>query len=302
MIAKSLEELKMIAQISENSEIEGLSKNWDFTPSKVLRWERRMIAEEFLRSIHRAPKWLEIKEVKARPTWIVYFLYTADGALSPAHKYTLARLRDMGLPVLAVCATSDPKLMPQALLGFCDALFWKALPGYDFSAYALALRQISRYSPNADVYVMNDSMLGPFSDFRADIASSRWELTGFTASNQITNHIQSYAFFLRNVNQSRMMRLLPVFCPFVSISHRQSVINLQELRFARVASRSMSVGALWYTKNEFNPTLLRPIELLNAGFPFLKKSLFGISKSLIDQNLLLSRLEKYGHPLEFGSS
>jgi hypothetical protein len=68
-----------------------------------------------------------------------------------------------------------------------------------------------------------------------------------------------------------------MFFPFAALSNPSHVINLHELRFARVASRSMSVGAFWYgdAVKVQDPMLHRPIELLTAGFPFLKRSLLG---------------------------
>jgi hypothetical protein len=188
------------------------------------------------------------------------------------------------------------------LHGFCDALIWKALPGYDFSAYTVALQQISRRSSGADVFVLNDSVFGPFSDFRPLVEKSPWALVGFTASNQITNHIQSYAFFLRNVTRFRMACLSPVFIPFASFSEPSAVIYLQETRLARVAARSMKVGAFWFghTKDVIDPTLVRPLELLDGGFPFLKQSLLGKHKSFINQELVLAQLKNLGHPIESG--
>jgi hypothetical protein len=56
-----------------------------------------------------------------------------------------------------------------------------------------------------------------------------------------------------------------------SIPHQHDVIQVQETRFARVAARSLRVGAYWFAEKEqvLDPTLFRPIELITAGFPFL---------------------------------
>jgi len=227
-------------------------------------------------------------------------MYTPDGVVSKSHRFTLEHLRDLGLPVFVVCATSNPDLVPQELTRYCDALYWKGLSGYDFSGYTLALREISRSSPGADVFVMNDSVFGPFSDLREVIAKAPWDLTGFTSSNQLTNHIQSYAFILRNVDRTRMAKLSTVFFPYFAISNPNAVVRVQETRLARVAARHMTVGAAWYADyNEvIDPTLVRPLELLDAGFPFLKRSLIGKHKSFINTDTVRSRLELLGHPTE----
>lgn len=287
---------------STHAIVPGLSWHWNFDPSRIMRWERRQELELFMRSAHRRPAWREIKRVTRKPVWVVYFLYTPDGTLSATHRFTLARLRELGLPLLVVCASPKAARPPRELERYCDALLWKDLPGYDFSAYTLALGEIARRSPGADVLVMNDSNFGPFTDLRPVIDKAPWDLTGFTASSQITNHIQSYAFVLRDVTRVRMATLAPVFFPLVSLSDPDAVIRLQEIRMARVASRVMKVGALWFgdVKDVKDPTLVRPLELLDAGHPFLKRSLLGKHKSFIDRERVLTRLEALGHPVEPG--
>ena len=117
---------------------------------------------------------------------------------------------------------------------------------------------------------MNDSVFGPFVPLRPVLDNSRWDLTGFTASGELTNHVQSYAFCLRGVTP------------------------------ARVAARSMTVGALWYSDatRVHNPTLVKPMELLDAGFPFLKRALLTKSSNYIERDLVLERLARHGHPLD----
>jgi len=292
----------MQSSASREHVVPGLSRNWEFQSSIVPRWERRQQMELFLRSAHRPPAWRKIKAIRPARKWVAYFMYAPDGALSPAHRFTLSRLRELGICVLVVCASPDPAHLPPDLDGYCDALYWKDLPGYDFSAYTLALQQISRHSPGADVLVLNDSVFGPFSDLKGLLDHPRWDLTGFTASNQITNHIQSYAFILRKVTRLRMARLAPVFFPFASISDPHAVIRLQETRLARVAARSMTVGALWFgdAGEVKDPTLVRPLELVDAGFPFLKRSLIGKHAAFIERDRVLARLAQLGHPIEPG--
>jgi lipopolysaccharide biosynthesis protein len=280
--------------------IPGLIANWTFKPSVVARWERRKAIETMWEHAHKRPTHKKIKAVTQKQTWVVYFMYSPDGLCSTFHRFTLERLRDIGIPVFVVCATPSPDSLPQGLSSYCDALYWKGLAGYDFSGYTLALREISRRSPGADVLVMNDSVFGPFSDLREVIAKAPWDLTGFTASNQLTNHIQSYAFILRGVNKTRMAKLSTVFFPYFAMSNANAVICLQETRLARVAARHMKVGALWYGDCDevIDPTLVRPLELLDAGFPFLKRSLISKQKSFISADIMRSRLELLNHPMD----
>ncbi len=289
------------AEPSKVIAIDGLVRDWAFHSDPYPRWRRRQVLETLVRNGRRRPAWSVLKPLTPKSRWMVYFMYAPTGAILPSHRFTLSRLRDMGGNVLVVCATSDPRLVPEELKSFADAIFWKALDGYDFSAYTLALRQISQDSEGADVFVMNDSIFGPFVDLSTGMDHAPWELTGYSASSQIVHHVQSYAFFLKNVTRARMRKLATVFLPFAALSNPVHVIAVQELRFARIASRSMSVGAFWFGDAEKvkDPSLHRPIELLDAGFPFLKKSLLGKHKAKWHSNeTILEALHDRGHPTE----
>lgn len=240
-----------------------------------------------------------IKPVSSRSRWAVYFIYIPQGGLSDSHRFTLAKLRalpDRGL--LVVCACARPEDVPEDLAPQCDALYWKALGGYDFSAYRLALGAVAQHSPGADVFVMNDSVYGPLKDLSALIEHPPWTLTGFTASSQIENHIQSYAFVIKDVTVKRMRQLRAVFFPVVVFNRAFDVIEYQETRFAKVASRHMSVGAYWFAdagKIE-DPTLVQPLTMLEAGLPFLKKSLLGKHARFAIAADVRAALSRHGHP------
>ena len=99
----------------------------------------------------------------------MYFVYTPDGSLSAAHRYTLDRLRSLAGGVAVICATGERGKVPAELNGLADAVYWKGLGGYDFSAYGLAVREIAARSPGADLLLLNDSVLGPFGDLDAQL-------------------------------------------------------------------------------------------------------------------------------------
>jgi lipopolysaccharide biosynthesis protein len=280
--------------------IDGLTRLWDFVPDQVSRWHKRQILQAALRHSRLAPAWKVVRPITAQPAWVVYFMYIPDGVFLPTHRFALSRLRDQGVRVMIVCAAREPSAIPAEISAFADALYWKALSGYDFSAYAIALREISRKSPHADVLVINDSVYGPFTDIRDVLAHAPWELTGFTASSQIENHIQSYAFVLKDVTPARMQALSGIMFRWTAMSMPPAVIAVQESRFARMASKKMTVGAYWYAAKEdvLDPVLFRPIELLASGFPFLKRSLLGKHQKLQNAEQIKDILTGLGHPLD----
>jgi hypothetical protein len=247
---------------------------------------------------------LPIKPAFAAPRWLVFFAYCPSGALTASQRFSLQQLRDLGLPLLVVAATREASAVPLELKDLGHALYWKSLSGYDFSAYTIALEAIADESPGATVFVLNDSVFGPFIDIRSDAFYSPWDMTGWTACGKIENHMQSYAFSIKNLTIARLERLRTVFFRHFSLADPLGVILCQETRLARVATRSMSVGALWCPNN---PMMDAPIEapftLLRENFPFLKKSLLGKYRSFQEADETLNWLDHFRHPpCEFGDS
>lgn len=279
--------------------VAGMTPHWDFVASAVPGWRTRQTVKIMLRRSQRRPGWQALRPVTAQAAWTVYFMFAPAGQFDAAHGFTLARLRDAGHRIMVVCAAPAPAAIPAEVGHFADALYWKGLSGYDFSAYSAALREIGRRSPHATVMVINDSVYGPFTDLRHALDHPPWELTGFTATAELENHIQSYAFVLQDVTRRRMLSLASVMFPVLALSEVNDVIQVQESRFARVASRSMRVGSFWYADGVqvVNPSLDRPVELVQAGFPFLKRSLTGKLQSRHDVSKIRELLFTLGHPV-----
>jgi len=273
----------------------GPTRLWTFVPSRPPFIGRLSRAKSALTGWGPPPLHQVLRPPDPATRWNCYFLYLPSGQLTPAHLYTLDRLRALPGKLLAICATPQPASVPAALAD-ADALIWKGLSGYDFSAYALALRAIASGSPGADLFVMNDSVLGPFADLDRLFASAPWALTGFTASAMFENHIQSYAFLLRGVTGETVRALDQVMPAHRACDRYRDVVNLQETRFARFAARRMSVGALWHANDGSDPSLDAAAWLLGQGFPFLKRSLLGRYARLQDEAALTAFLVAQDHP------
>ena len=287
-------------EASDIADAHGLRRDWSFIVDRAAHSFRQR-----LRTFHRqCPARAEDRSAargRTSPAWTLYFVYAPDGTISDAHRFTLARLDAMNRKLLIVCAAPTAQEVPAELADQADALIWKGLSGYDFSAYAAGLRHLAHQSRHADVLVLNDLIYGPFTDLAPLIARARWDLTGFTASTYQQNHIQSYAFLLRDVTPWRLRALWLVMAPGLAFDDIVSVINFQELRLAEVASRHMSVGSLWYASDVENtdPTLFTAEALLDQGFPFIKKSALGKKRRLTGDAIatrLEARLAAFGHP------
>jgi|GEM_PF-1961589 len=275
-----------------------LDHNWSFVPSVAtpVTWLLRLRAR-WLRRGPPPPSRI-LKRLLPQARWSAVFLYLPDGQLTPSHRYMLDRLRQRAGGLLVICAAPDAAMVPSVLHDLADALIWKGLAGFDFSAYAIAIDAVAAASPGADLFVVNDSVLGPFGDLDATLAAMPWDLSGFTASAWHENHLQSYAFHLRGVTPQVAAALAPVISPRFAHERYRDVILAQETRFARVASRRMSVGTLWYGPREMgDPSLHAALSLVEHGFPFLKRKLFFRDAGLFSRDTLSAFLEEHRHPV-----
>ena len=286
-----------------------LIADWTYTPSapswrvRVRRWQARLLAR-------RAPPRHRILVAPVpAPRWNILFLYLPAGDLDADQREILARVRALDGRLLVVFAAPEPA--PPAALRIADALVWKDLPGFDLSAQAIALDAIARHAPGATVYAQNDSVLGPFADIDAAVARARWDLTGFIASAAVENHLSAFAFICKEVTTARVAALAPALSTQWRYDDFDAVVRCQETRLARVAARSMTVGAFLYTPDMpairplttgrrvdigGDPTLAVPLALLDRGFPFVKRSLFGKFAAVADSPALLARLSALGWP------
>lgn len=282
----------------------GLTPQWNFKPSTPAMKYRLIRAVRLYARRRFFPPHRVLMPVTGAERWTAYFAYIPDGKLLPSHCYTLDKLAAEPGRLLVICATDSPDQMPAELRDRVDSLIWKGRSGFDFSAYALALRYIALNSNGADVAFLNDSVLGPFQSLADLFAGSPWDLTGLTAYSLIENHVQSYAFQIRNITPQRVRALSAVFPQRSAFDRYKDVVLCQETRLARVAARSMSVGALWFADaaNTLNPTVYRAVELARAGFPFFKRSLTGRFAHLADRAEVDAFLVSHGHPLEMTSA
>jgi lipopolysaccharide biosynthesis protein len=284
---------------TERVGLDALERDWTFRPSRpdgVTRAVRLLTR----RGRRPAPAHLALVPVTPSPRWIAYFVFLPAGGLTAAHRFTLDRLRAADAKLCVICAAPTPGDVPDALARYADALYWKALPGFDFSAYALAVRVVAAGSPGADLLVLNDSVWGPFVPVDSIWPAMRWDLTGFTASAQIQNHVQSYAFHLRGVTPATAHALRPVLPAGYAYDDYRGAVYRQESRFATVGARSMTVGALWYADGVRcgDPSVLAALPLVRQGFPFLKRSLLGKNGHIYPRAQILATLRDLGHPVD----
>ena len=228
------------------------------------------------------------------PAWSVVFLYAPDGTLDAGQHFTLQRLAQLPRKLLVVLAAPDPAVADTIPVD-ADAVLWKALPGYDMAGFAIALHHLADRSPGADVFVMNDSVFGPLAPLEPLLERARWRLTGLLGSAEIENHVQSFAFHLRDVTPALLDALDPLFSRAFAYAAFEPTTLLKEVPLTRRVARIGDAGALWFSP-EGNASILQPFALLDDGFPFLKRSLIGKYGHLANREDVLDALARSGHP------
>lgn len=282
------------------SHFAALRSDWHYTPSTP-NWRVRAtrIYCRFRGRIA-APAHRVLTPPVGTGAWTIYFAYLPDGQVQAAHRFAIRALKALDRKLMIVCATRDVEAVPDELRDSADALIWKALPGFDFSAYGIGLRSLAAHCPGSDALVLNDSTFGPLANLAPWLARARWDLTGFTATSNVENHIQSYAFHLRDVTLQRMKALSAIFPATHGYDRFWSVVLRQETRFARIAARTMSVGAFLYADHDEveDPTWQMALPLVGAGFPFLKRSLLGKLEHVAPRAETLATLAAAGYPVD----
>ncbi|MGB3470873.1 MAG: hypothetical protein WBA51_08640 [Erythrobacter sp.] len=283
-----------------NISLDDLIPDWNYTASAPTALTRLKRWASF-RQLSAAPKFelLEALEIR-RGRWIAQFFFCPTGELSASQLYTLARIMESTASKLIICATPLSRMVPAALKGHADLLYWKSMGGYDFSSYSIALTELSMRAPGSDVTLMNDSVFGPFLPYDQLWEGANWDVSGFTAASKWENHLQSYALQIRGVTPERLLHLRPIFRRRTAFNHYAGVVLNQESRLAAVAARTMTVGARWFSgpAQSLDPSLHAAVPLLEAGFPFLKKALFTKHSGIENASELRAALMRQGHPLE----
>jgi lipopolysaccharide biosynthesis protein len=271
----------------------------DFVPSKIGPVLRARRLKVLAQSTILAPSYRVARIPRHDGQWALYFVYTPTGQIFDQHIFTIDRLKECGFRVLIVIGSDRLDGEVAEALKMADAVIIKEERGFDFSGYTIGLNYLVSRFGVFDVLVLNDSVFGPFSDLMPTVTQTRWRLTGFTSSQAIENHIQSYAFIFKAMDKELLASLSSVFFRRVAMSSHGAVGFLQESRLARRTSRTCSVGSLWEPLTPLaDLTMAMPIELVKEGFPFLKRSLLGKFSFHFSRDDILAVLREKQHPVK----
>ncbi len=220
-------------------------------------------------------------EIIISPRMCIYAHYDVGNDLSEHDTQFLEWILSKGIGLVVVSTASlDPsadnlkKLREQGV-----SVIVRENYGLDFASWQCGLDALGADLEKVEwIYLINSSLYGPV---RTDVdifspPTSSTNVYGLTASREYTFHAHSY--FLGFDRRAVQQPAFKTFFSSISTSESKwSVILNSELSWLRYFCRcDLTVGTLFEPprKHTINPLTRQWLNLLDAGFPFIKKSLF----------------------------
>ena len=198
-----------------------------------------------------------------------------DGALKPNVGAYVAGLVEAGVKVVLIAATDGPFTPDPSVAARLSGGFVRENRGYDFAAWAHALRCEPSLFAASTLILVNDSLVGPTSQpdlvrLLERVRDCPAEVVGATDSRERAWHLQSFFLALKGkVLTSYAIRRF--FDQVRSLDDKEHVIRAYELTLTgRLQEEGFDCRALFPAQGADNPTVKGWRELIDAGFPFAK--------------------------------
>lgn len=218
-----------------------------------------------------------LKDIEVKPSTEVAILVThaPAGRLKPHVRPFIDRFNCSGINVMLVVVADRPlELLPEEIEA-ASGIVVRENVGYDFGAWAHALRIEPALYGAATLILTNDSIVPTgdeeaFGAMVARIRQSRADVVGLTASHEYGWHISSYFIALKPKALGSW-----AFQHFMRdiryLDDKDAIIRTYEVPFAaRMRAGGLRVEALYTGRYSSNPTLFSWKELVQQGFPFVK--------------------------------
>ncbi|KWF84151.1 hypothetical protein WL93_20930 [Burkholderia diffusa] len=206
----------------------------------------------------------------------LFVTHSSDGKLKPHVRRYIAALRRQGIQVTLIVAADAAWFDHDALpLDEVDTLVVRENRGLDFAAWAHVLQLEPELFDTETLYLLNDSLIGPFNDASFDklltrLRSDPADTVGLTESWEHQWHIQSYFLALRR-RALASPALQRFFNNVAILPTKDDVIQRYEITLAPTLRASgVSCSVLFPSANRNNRTLFDWKRLIEDGFPFVK--------------------------------
>lgn len=205
----------------------------------------------------------------------LFVTHSRSGKIKPNVLPYVRALKAAGLDVFLIATVDRPVDLPADLLDLVDAAMVRRNAGYDFAAWAHALRLHPGLYGASTLYLLNDSVLPAKDEARIvdlveRVRRSEADLVGLTESHEWRWHVQSY--FLAIKPRLLGSRGFHGFMADVRLLTRKDhVIRAYEVRLAEIAEEyGSAVEVLYPSDTAINPTLFGWRDLVGRGMPFVK--------------------------------
>jgi lipopolysaccharide biosynthesis protein len=207
--------------------------------------------------------------------------WSADGSVSRSVTESCRQLSELGYHV-AVCSTCEAAGPLRWQHGKPDsvAVYRRPNVGIDFGTWGAMLTQYPELRRSANVLLLNDSLIGPFSSLGPIVGgfeASGADVWGLVDSNQMSPHFQSHFVGYRGGVLTD-----PPLVHFWSSIRLQPTKELMIKRYERglhpllqLVGYRLATGFPWQdvVANGQNPTIMGWRRLLAFGFPYVKREL-----------------------------
>ncbi|MEA3071363.1 MAG: hypothetical protein QOD29_2809, partial [Alphaproteobacteria bacterium] len=235
-----------------------------------------------------------IKQLTKLRTELALFVAVAtNGRLKPHVEHYLRALVKENIGVALVVAADAPLLeISHDLVDKLDAFYIRENRGYDFAAWAHLLRVAPEILNVEILYLVNDSVFGPFnqqlfSRLLEQIRLSSSDLIGLTENVERGWHLQSY-FLAAKKAAIRSQSFGEFFGRIVAFESKDDVIDEYETQLASLLTAAgLRCSVLFPAPSVKNPMVLAWRDLVAAGLPFLKVITARKAKGLDDWRTLL---------------
>lgn len=218
-----------------------------------------------------------VKELPGdRPEVALFVTHRPRSLVKPQIARYLRLLREGGISVMLIVAADDVAVeLSDEMLSLVDGAAIRANNGFDFAAWAHIIKLHSALYNSKILYLLNDSLVGPFNRQALDdlihrVRASGSDVIGLVDNQEVQWHLQSFflAFKTRALHSSA---LRDFFENVECLDTKDEVIYAYELRLTDSLVRSgLRAEALFPSASPKNRTIHQWRELLAEGMPFAK--------------------------------
>ena len=230
----------------------------------------------------------------------IFCHFNAEGELNKAVQYYLKALSELGdiIFVSNSPALSENLIALEFLNEICVSVYVRDNDSYDFGCWAYGItRNLSKIrSQYENLVCCNDSCIGPFSDLKPilnDFICGNIDVGGLTANKDRGLHLQSYfIFYGKNIINSNLFKIF--WENIRGWQDKNDIINHYEVSWLRVLILSGYNVSVFFSEyfDTSNNTVMKPLELLQSGFPFIKREVIEKNPFKIDLRLFLNSVSK----------